>query len=67
MRNVSIMGFSIFFGFAIPSVFASAELKAATIELMGSGFGDVFLGVVTSNMAITAFSALFWDLLLAKD
>ena len=67
MRNVSIMGFSIFFGFAIPSVFASAELKAATIELMGSGFGDVFLGVVTSNMDITAFSALFWDLLLAKD
>lgn len=67
MRNVSVMGFALFFGFAVPSVFASPDAKSAALALFGSGMGDVLLGVVTSNMAITAISALLLDNILRKD
>lgn len=64
MRNVSIMGFAIFIGFAIPSVFASPAAAEAVVSSLGQGVANALLGIVTSNMAMTALSALLLDQIL---
>lgn len=67
MRNISVIGFSLFLGFALPSAFADAAVKDALINALGQGGGDILLGIVTSNMAITAISALILDNALDRD
>lgn len=67
MRNISVMGFALFFGFAVPTAFASEEARQLILEMFGQGPADVVLGIVTSNMAITALSAIIADNIVPKD
>lgn len=67
MRNISIIGLSLFAGFAIPSVFGGADIRVILVETLGRGFADTLLGVLTSSMAVTAMTALFWDSVLTKE
>ena len=66
MRNVTIMGFALFFGFAVPSAFTSNEAKEALKLFFGNGLYDVVIGIASSNMAVTALVGLLLDNVVPK-
>ncbi len=64
MRNVSIMGLALFLGFALPAVFSNPDTQANIAQTLGQNISTVVIGIVTSNMAVTALTALILDRLL---
>lgn len=60
-RNISIVGFSLFFGLAVSGHFAAAEVPPSDGSFAGFMF-SALLGVLKSGMAVTLVSALLLDL-----
>lgn len=58
MRNVTIIGMSLFVGLAVPSAFQDTDLLKT--------LNEIIVGLVTSNMAMTALCALALDMTLPK-
>lgn len=67
MRNVSIMGFSIFFGFAVPEAFTDVVLEVRMQEMIGRSLTDTVMGIAKSSMAVTAIVSLLLDRLLPTE
>lgn len=67
MRNVSIIGFSLFFGLALSTALSSPDVEKEISTMLTSGVKDIIFGIGKSSMAVTAISAFILDKVLQQE
>ena len=67
MRNVSIIGFSLFFGLALSTALSSPDVEKEISSILTAGVRDIVFGIGKSSMAVTAISAFILDKVLQQE